>query len=94
MQFGNSIPKLHKNRQNGYPVQIKSAETLNDSSYKNLIYFEKISAKKGTVIYGGSNSGISQNGFEIKNWLDGCFIDVINYNATPKETPNLGIMPW
>ena len=67
---GNEIDLLIEEGGTVSPIEIKSAETLNDSFYKNLIYFEKLSAKKGTVIYGGGHTGISQNGFEIKNWLD------------------------
>ncbi len=52
------------------PIEIKSAATLNDSFYKNLIYFEKLTNSKGLLLYGGDKTGFAYKGFEVKNWLD------------------------
>ena len=50
------------------PIEIKSGETINDSFFSNLQYYEKLSEEKGVLIYGGEKSGFSYKGFEIRNW--------------------------
>jgi predicted AAA+ superfamily ATPase len=53
------------------PVEIKSAESLNDGFFKALTYWEKLSHQKGgKLIYAGAKSGIKRGDFVVKNWKD------------------------
>jgi len=55
---GKEIDLLFEEQRKITPIEIKSAETLNSSFYKNLIYFKKLdpSSNKGILLYAGELS--------------------------------------
>lgn len=67
---GNEVDLIIDQGGKQIPMEIKSAETINESFFKNLLYFDKLTGTKGMLIYGGDKSGFIQNGFDVKNWRD------------------------
>ena len=51
------------------PVEIKSGKTIQESFFKNLRYWQKLSgSKKSTLIYSGEIEQKRSNGTEVLNW--------------------------
>jgi uncharacterized protein len=51
------------------PVEIKSGKTVHAEFFKNLVYWNKLSGvKKSIVRYAGEQTQLRSNGIEVKNW--------------------------
>ncbi len=67
-------------KQNGFvPVEIKSGKTIQESFFKNLKYWQRLSgSKKALLAYAGEAEQKRSNGIEIINWknldLDSIFL--------------------
>jgi predicted AAA+ superfamily ATPase len=67
---GNELDIIIENGEQVVPVEIKSAESLNESFFKTLTYWEKLTHQKGgKLLYAGPLSGEKGN-FKIHNWKD------------------------
>ncbi len=68
---GNEIDVLLDHGSTQTPIEIKSAETLNDSFFKNLSYFEKLTGQKGGILmYAGDKAGFEYMNYQVRNWKD------------------------
>ena len=66
---GNEIDVLLDHGATQTVIEIKSGETLNDSFFKNLAYFEKLTRQKGGVLmYAGDKAGFEYKNYQVKNW--------------------------
>ncbi|MBN8679034.1 MAG: ATP-binding protein [Chitinophagales bacterium] len=67
---GNEIDVLVENGLIQYPVEIKSSQTITDSFFKGLRYWEKLSQQSGgAVVYGGPDTQ-HRSGFHVLPWYD------------------------
>jgi predicted AAA+ superfamily ATPase len=66
---GNEIDLVVEEGGRLLPVEIKSAETLNDSFFKNLKYFEKLTGQQGLLIYGGTDT-VKYKGHQAVPWSE------------------------
>lgn len=54
-----------------FPIEIKSGQTINPDFFKNLIYWNKLSGvKKSLLLYGGNRQEKRSNGMEVLGWRD------------------------
>ena len=52
-----------------YPIEIKSARTLNTDFFKNLIYYKNLSGvKESALLYGGNEIQNRSDGVKVMNW--------------------------
>lgn len=66
---GNEIDLLLDQGQTQYPIEIKSAQTINDSQFKGLYFWSKLSGQAGgTLIYGGDAVQNRSNGIRVLSW--------------------------
>ena len=66
---GNEIDVLLDHGATQTVIEIKSGETLNDSFFKNLAYFEKLTRQNGGVLmYAGDKAGFEYKNYQVKNW--------------------------
>ena len=63
------IDLIIDNTSRAYPVEIKSAMTINSDFFKNLNYWLKISNQnKGYLIYSGTEKQTRSNNIEVIPW--------------------------
>jgi predicted AAA+ superfamily ATPase len=52
-----------------YPLEIKSAKTINTRFFKNLIYYQNLSGvRKSALLYSGDEEQNRSNGIKVMNW--------------------------
>ncbi len=68
---GHEIDLLIEKPGSLYPVEIKSAQTINPGFFDNLLYYNRLSGNTGaTLLYGGSESQNRSNGIKVVNWRE------------------------
>jgi uncharacterized protein len=68
---GNELDLITEKGGQMEPVEIKSAESLNDSFFKTLAYWEKLTRQDGgRLIYTGNLTNSKRGNFTINTWLD------------------------
>jgi len=66
---GHEIDLLIEKAESIYPVEIKSASTLNTDFFKNLIYYRNLSdVKESALLYAGNVSQNRSDGIKVMNW--------------------------
>lgn len=66
---GNEIDLLLDYGQTQRAIEIKSSETINESQFKGLQYWSKLSGQEGgTLIYGGEAAQNRSNGIQVRSW--------------------------
>ncbi len=66
---GHEIDLLIEEAESLFPVEIKSAQTINSDFFKNLIYYMKLSgAPKAALLYSGTSGQSRSNGIDVANW--------------------------
>lgn len=68
---GNEVDVVIDNGVRQHPVEIKSGQTVSDSFFKGLRYWEKLSQQEGgTLVYGGLETQNRSNGLQVLPWRD------------------------
>lgn len=66
---GNELDVIIHEGQNLVPVEIKSAATVNSGFFKNFTYWEKLTGKKGGILFhGGTQNDHARNNVQVKSW--------------------------
>lgn len=68
---GNEIDVLIDKGIVQHPVEMKSSQTISDSFFKGLHYWEHLSQQKGgAILYGGDETQTRSNGIQVLPWRD------------------------
>ena len=66
---GHEIDLLIERAESIYPIEIKSASTLNTDFFKNLIYYGNLSkVKESALLYAGNETQNRSDGIKVMNW--------------------------
>ncbi len=68
---GHEVDLLLENEESLYPIEIKSAQTINTDFFKNILYYNTLSqTRKGALIYSGEAKHKRSSGIEVVNWRE------------------------